>query len=63
MKAFTIELNVLAGLHHENVVRLLGTALVDNKPALVIEWMDNGTVASYLKSNPGSSRLVLVRQI
>ena len=34
--------------------------MVDNGPALVSEWMDNGTMSEYLAKNPSVNKLGMV---
>ena len=48
-------------LHHENVLPLIGMVTVDDMPALVSEWMANGTMNDYLMAHEDVSMLELVR--
>ena len=45
-------------LEHQNIVPFLGITLTPLQ--LVSEWMPGGTLAEYIKKNPGTDRLVLV---
>jgi hypothetical protein len=61
MQALAGEIRAWVRLRHENVVSLLGTMLLDSVPSLVSEWMENGTVVTYLKAHKDADRLALVR--
>ena len=50
-------------LHHENVLPLIGMVTVDDMPALVSEWMANGTMNDYLEKHEDVDILELVRII
>ena len=47
-------------LKHENIVRLLGSTLVEQTPALVFEWTDNNTAVNYVKDYPRTDLIALV---
>lgn len=47
------ELKIWSRLDHQNILQLRGYTLDDGEfPALVSEWMTNGTMLEYLKLNP-----------
>lgn len=49
---------------HTNILPLMGYALEgDRYPVLVTEWMENGTVAEYVKKNYHVNVLSLVQHI
>ncbi|KAH8114408.1 kinase-like domain-containing protein [Phellopilus nigrolimitatus] len=63
-KSLARELRIWSGLHHPNVLPLLGFTIDDGVyPALISSWMTNGTVIQYLKENPTSSKLSMVKGI
>lgn len=49
-------------LSHPNILSLLGVSVSENPPyfRIVSEWMPNGSVTEYLRSNPEVNRLHLV---
>ena len=47
-------------MDHANVLPLVGFVMENGVPGLVSEWMENGTVSSFLKSNPNVDRFVMV---
>ena len=57
------ELFIWVQLHHENVLPLIGMVTVDDMPALVSEWMANGTMNDYLEKHEDVDILELVRII
>ena len=47
------EIRVWSKLDHPNVLTFLGYALEgEDYPLLISEWMDNGTVKTYMKGHP-----------
>src|SRR5262245_59926752 len=48
---FRLEAETAARVHHPNVVHVYESGAVDGRPYLVFEWVDGGTLASYLKDN------------
>lgn len=48
-------------LQHANVLPLLGIAVIDGIPCTVSDWMENGTMDTYLKSHEDVNILELVR--
>ena len=58
---FTRELIIWAKLTHENVLPLIGVVAIDGMPALISEWMTNGTMNDYLEENEDADILELVR--
>ncbi|TDL15432.1 kinase-like protein, partial [Rickenella mellea] len=64
LQAMIKELKIWSRLDHQNILRLWGYTLDDEEcPALISEWMTNGTVLSYLKLNPQVDLLDLVKGI
>ena len=61
MQAFVRELSIWAGLHHENILPLIGMAIFDGVPVLVSEWMENGNLVQFLSANINADRLEMVR--
>ncbi|EJD04727.1 kinase-like protein [Fomitiporia mediterranea MF3/22] len=53
---------VWASFDHPNVSPLLGICsdLEGNKTALVSRWMENGTIETFVRVNPGADRLKLI---
>ena len=49
-------------LSHQNILPLLGVSISPDAPRLCIltEWMNNGNVMQYARSNPNANRLQLV---
>jgi len=47
------ELKIWSSLRHPNVLSLLGFVIHDKYPALVSQWMINGTMRKYMETNPG----------
>ena len=54
------ELSIWAGLQHENILPLIGMAVIDSVPVLISEWMENGTMNKYLKQHESVDILVMV---
>lgn len=50
-------------LSHPNIVPFLGVEADPSTLCLVSEWMENGTIASYLLENPDAARLYLLLDI
>ena len=52
-------------LSHSNILPLKGVCVSVNPPCFFIlsEWMPNGNVMEYTKSNPGANRLRLVSRL
>ncbi|TDL15451.1 kinase-like protein, partial [Rickenella mellea] len=58
------ELKIWSKLVNPNVLPLLGFVVDgDSFPALVAEWMDNGTILNYINANMQADILYLVRGI
>ena len=49
------------GLHHPNVLPLLGVTMATNRFVMVSEWMVKGNVREFLKAEADADRLGLVR--
>lgn len=47
-------------LHHPNVLRLLGAAMMERQFVIVSEWMPKGTIMEFTRANPNADRLALV---
>ena len=61
MQAFARELCIWARFDHENVLPLIGIAVIDGIPVLASEWMENGTMNEYLKEQESVDILAMVR--
>jgi hypothetical protein len=48
-------------LRHPNVLPLLGVTITENRFAMVSDWMVNGNIKEFVKSNVDADRLKLVR--
>ena len=55
---FHEEVSIWMRLKHPNVVRCFGATAKPNQ--IVIDWMENGTVVDYVRSNPNTDRTHLV---
>jgi hypothetical protein len=55
------ELRVWERMDHENILPLLGFMIKDGVPALISEWLENGTVTSYLNTHKEADRFAMVR--
>ena len=51
---------VWKGLHHPNVLPLLGVTINTNRFAIVSEWMRNGNINEFVKEHSKVNRLELV---
>ena len=55
------ELYIWSMLRDDNILPLLGFTLENESiPALISEWMENGTVSTYLKEKPFADILSIV---
>ena len=48
-------------LRHPNVLPLLGVTITEDRFAMVSDWMVNGNIKEFVKSNVDADRLKLVR--
>ena len=48
-------------ISHPNIVPFLGVSKAPAPLSMVSEWMPNGNVRDYVRRNPDTSRLQLVR--
>jgi tetratricopeptide (TPR) repeat protein/tRNA A-37 threonylcarbamoyl transferase component Bud32 len=48
---FRLEAETAARVHHPNVVHVYESGAVDGRPYLIFEWVDGGTLSSYLKDS------------
>ena len=55
------ELCIWARLQHENILPLIGMAVIDGAPVLASEWMENGTMNEYLRNQEKVDILAMVR--
>ncbi|KAF9448599.1 kinase-like protein [Macrolepiota fuliginosa MF-IS2] len=66
LKGFTCEAIVWRQLNHPNLLPCYGIYQMDDRNGrvcLVSPWMENGNVSEYLKDNPDTARIPLVRDI
>ena len=49
-----MEARIMLNLNHPNVMPLIGVALDEEMPLLIIPFMINGTLLHYLRINKGS---------
>ncbi|KAG6819479.1 hypothetical protein H0H93_011447 [Arthromyces matolae] len=56
LKQFSREVILWGQLSHDNVLPMYGLYRFKKRLCLVSPWMDNGDVATYLKSNPNADR-------
>ena len=61
MQGFCREVVIWKTLHHPNVLPLLGVTVTGDRFVMVSEWMTNGNIKEYTKSNTSADRLGLVR--
>ena len=61
MKSIAREMAIWSKLHHPNILPLLGYILEKDYPSFVSEWMDQGTVREFLKTDPNANVKHLVR--
>lgn len=55
------EVRVWAQLNHKNILRLRGYMLEgESYPALISDWMANGTIRTYMKAHPDCDLLHMV---
>ena len=50
----------LKALQHPNVLPLIGVIMTETQFAMVSEWMANGSINEFVKTNPDANRLGLV---
>ena len=50
-------------ISHPNIVPFLGVSDAPAPLSMVSEWMPNGNVRDYVRKNPETSRLHLVREV
>jgi serine/threonine protein kinase len=48
-------------LRHPNVLALVGVTMTEQEFVMVSEWMENGNITTFLKTNINANRLDLVR--
>ena len=53
------ELTVWSKFKHPNILPLLGYYVIDNYPHFVSEWMENGTIRTYVKQDKLSIKELL----
>ncbi|EJC99226.1 kinase-like protein [Fomitiporia mediterranea MF3/22] len=54
------ELAIWSKLDHTNILPLLGYVMEGDYPSVVSEWIENGTVGTYLKANPNADPVPLI---
>ncbi|KIM84884.1 hypothetical protein PILCRDRAFT_817699 [Piloderma croceum F 1598] len=63
-KRLNRELYVWHRLDHPNIARMFGTSYhMGGRPAIVLEWYQNGNASEYLKKNPTADRKMLIHDI
>ncbi|ELU36200.1 protein tyrosine kinase domain-containing protein [Rhizoctonia solani AG-1 IA] len=62
-KRAMMEIYYWSKLNHKNVSKLLGITMLEERLAMVSEWMENGTLNQYLKKNPTINRYELCLQV
>ena len=60
MSSFTRELKVWINLSHANILPCLGFAKYESNPALISEWVENGSLPQYLNENTRANKLEMV---
>ncbi|KAH7333806.1 kinase-like domain-containing protein [Rhizoctonia solani] len=63
LKRAARELSCWLSHKHENILPVLGFAVVRGDLAMVSPWMSNGCVTDYVTTNPGCDRVVLCSQL
>jgi serine/threonine protein kinase len=63
-KAVLQELSVWASFRHENILPLLGYTSAEGfrLPALITEFMENGSLTDYIGKHPDSDLMRMVRR-
>ncbi|KAI5119139.1 hypothetical protein M0805_005218 [Coniferiporia weirii] len=59
-KLLAKEMHVWSKLDHPNVLPFIGYIIENGYPSLVSEWIENGTVTTYLKENPETDIGVII---
>ncbi|KAG8750145.1 hypothetical protein FRC11_010717, partial [Ceratobasidium sp. 423] len=57
------ELSCWSSHEHENILPVIGFAVVKGDLAMISPWMNNGCVTNYVANNPGCDRLLLCTQL
>lgn len=55
------EIDIWKTLHHPRILPLTGFAIVDDCPALISPFCENGNASQYLMANPQADRKTIVR--
>ena len=63
MQSFKREVLLWKQLDHVNILPLFGITLIDGVPCTVAEWMENGTMDTYLAVHTNVDILGLVRAL
>ncbi|KAG8915670.1 hypothetical protein FRC00_001536 [Tulasnella sp. 408] len=63
MLQLNIWLRLWGSLEHEDVLKVLGSAFVNEAPAVITEWCTGGNVAQYLEKSPQADRRSLLLQV
>ena len=51
------EINALTRISHPNVIKLIGISTIKSPIALITEYVDNGNLLSFLRSNKNSLKV------
>jgi len=63
-KRLNREVYVWHRLDHPNIAKMFGTSYhMSGRPAMVLEWYQNGNACEYLEKHPSTDRKMLVRDI
>jgi serine/threonine protein kinase len=54
-------MRVWAKLKHPNVLPLLGFIMSGPYPSLISEWMENGSLSTFMKMHPDADAIKMVR--
>jgi len=61
VQRFCKEVVTWRALQHPNILPLIGVMMTESQFAMISDWMENGSINEFVKANPDSDRLGLVR--